>query len=54
MYYEFIRNAIVLINFLLFLCSFFPCRWEEAGKNEIMKFPRVEAPNGLHIKVWEN
>lgn len=29
-------------------------RWEEVGKNEIMKFPRVEAPNGLHIKVWEN
>ncbi|KAJ0981950.1 hypothetical protein J5N97_010205 [Dioscorea zingiberensis] len=27
-------------------------RWEEVGRNEIMKFPRVEAPNGVHIKVW--
>ncbi|XP_048318957.2 cytochrome P450 85A [Ziziphus jujuba] len=26
-------------------------RWEEVGKNEILKFPRVEARNGLYIKV---
>ncbi|KAK8508045.1 hypothetical protein V6N12_025153 [Hibiscus sabdariffa] len=23
-------------------------RWEEVGRNEILQFPRVEAPNGLH------
>ncbi|KAJ3674294.1 hypothetical protein LUZ60_004910 [Juncus effusus] len=28
-------------------------RWEEVGENEIMRFPRVQAPNGLHIKVWD-
>ncbi|KAG9130070.1 hypothetical protein Leryth_012826 [Lithospermum erythrorhizon] len=26
-------------------------RWEEVGGDKLMKFPRVEAPNGLHIKV---
>ncbi|KQK14264.1 cytochrome P450 85A1 [Brachypodium distachyon] len=26
-------------------------RWEEEGTNTILKFPRVEAPNGLHIRV---
>ncbi|KAF3431608.1 hypothetical protein FNV43_RR26339 [Rhamnella rubrinervis] len=26
-------------------------RWEEVGKNEIVKFPRVEAPKGFHIQV---
>ncbi|GFY84852.1 brassinosteroid-6-oxidase 1 [Actinidia rufa] len=26
-------------------------RWEEVGGEKIMKFPRVEAPNGLHIRV---
>ncbi|XP_075475569.1 cytochrome P450 85A1-like [Primulina tabacum] len=26
-------------------------KWEEAGRNKIMKFPRVEAPNGFHIRV---
>ncbi|KVH92663.1 cytochrome P450 [Cynara cardunculus var. scolymus] len=26
-------------------------RWEEVGGDEITKFPRVEAPNGLQIKV---
>ncbi|KAJ8760646.1 hypothetical protein K2173_015313 [Erythroxylum novogranatense] len=25
--------------------------WEEVGGEEILKFPRVEAPKGLHIKV---
>ncbi|KDP41328.1 hypothetical protein JCGZ_15735 [Jatropha curcas] len=25
--------------------------WEEVGGNEILKFPRVEAPNGFHIRV---
>ncbi|KAK4740483.1 hypothetical protein SAY87_032415 [Trapa incisa] len=26
-------------------------RWEEVGGNELMKFPRVEARHGLHIRV---
>ncbi|CAM8885045.1 unnamed protein product [Rhodiola kirilowii] len=26
-------------------------RWEEVGCDKLMKFPRVEAPNGLHIRV---
>ncbi|KAL4319392.1 hypothetical protein GQ457_18G024440 [Hibiscus cannabinus] len=26
-------------------------RWEEVGRNEILQFPRVEAPNGLHVRV---
>ncbi|KAI9396375.1 hypothetical protein POPTR_004G117700v4 [Populus trichocarpa] len=26
-------------------------RWEEVGGDTLMKFPRVEAPNGLHIRV---
>ncbi|KAF5457610.1 cytochrome P450 85A [Juglans microcarpa x Juglans regia] len=26
-------------------------RWEEIGGDRLMKFPRVEAPNGLHIRV---
>ncbi|KVI02616.1 cytochrome P450 [Cynara cardunculus var. scolymus] len=26
-------------------------RWEEVGGDELMKFPRVEAPNGFHIRV---
>ncbi|KAE9615729.1 Cytochrome P450 85A [Lupinus albus] len=26
-------------------------RWEEIGGDKLMKFPRVEAPNGLHISV---
>ncbi|XP_074588962.1 cytochrome P450 85A1-like [Curcuma longa] len=26
-------------------------RWEEVGENKLLKFPRVEAPNGLHISV---
>ncbi|KAI4320369.1 hypothetical protein MLD38_033860 [Melastoma candidum] len=25
--------------------------WEEIGEEKIMRFPRVEAPNGLHIRV---
>ncbi|EEC75709.1 hypothetical protein OsI_12535 [Oryza sativa Indica Group] len=28
-------------------------RWEEEGNNTILKFPRVEAPNGLHIRVQD-
>lgn len=27
------------------------CRWEEVGGDKLMKFPRVVAPNGLHIRV---
>ncbi|KAL6961130.1 hypothetical protein U1Q18_038893 [Sarracenia purpurea var. burkii] len=26
-------------------------QWEEVGGDKLMKFPRVEAPNGLHIRV---
>ncbi|XP_019195337.1 PREDICTED: cytochrome P450 85A1-like [Ipomoea nil] len=26
-------------------------RWEEVGGEKLIKFPRVEAPNGLHIRV---
>ncbi|XP_059642789.1 cytochrome P450 85A1-like [Cornus florida] len=26
-------------------------RWEEVGEDKLMKFPRVEAPDGLHIRV---
>ncbi|GFZ05010.1 brassinosteroid-6-oxidase 1 [Actinidia rufa] len=26
-------------------------RWEEVGGETILKFPRVEAPNGLHVRV---
>ncbi|CAM8994446.1 unnamed protein product [Rhodiola kirilowii] len=26
-------------------------RWEEVGGDKLMTFPRVEAPNGLHIRV---
>ncbi|KAE8701329.1 Cytochrome P450 85A1 [Hibiscus syriacus] len=29
-------------------------RWEEVGGEKLMKFPRVEAPNGLHIRVSSN
>eukprot|EP00268_Persea_americana_P016856 TRINITY_DN18011_c0_g1_i1.p1 TRINITY_DN18011_c0_g1~~TRINITY_DN18011_c0_g1_i1.p1 ORF type:complete len:465 (-),score=69.85 TRINITY_DN18011_c0_g1_i1:133-1527(-) len=27
-------------------------RWEEVGGDTLLKFPRVEAPNGLHLRVW--
>ncbi|ERN17869.1 hypothetical protein AMTRI_Chr10g226630 [Amborella trichopoda] len=27
--------------------------WEEIDGNKILKFPRVEAPNGLIIRIWE-
>ncbi|KAL4350730.1 hypothetical protein S245_034981 [Arachis hypogaea] len=26
-------------------------RWEEVGGDKLLKFPRVQAPNGLHIRV---
>ncbi|WOK99685.1 Cytochrome P450 [Canna indica] len=28
-------------------------RWEEVGVNNILKFPRVQAPDGLRIRVWD-
>ncbi|XP_008775849.2 cytochrome P450 85A-like [Phoenix dactylifera] len=28
-------------------------RWEEVGSTKLLKFPRVEAPNGLHIRIWD-
>jgi hypothetical protein len=35
------------------LVLIFSCRWEEEGNNTISKFPRVAAPNGLHIRVQD-
>ncbi|MQM18310.1 hypothetical protein Taro_051299 [Colocasia esculenta] len=29
-------------------------RWEEVGGDELVQFPRVEAPKGLHFRVWDN
>ncbi|XP_004507293.1 cytochrome P450 85A-like [Cicer arietinum] len=29
-------------------------RWEEVGENKLVKFPRVQAPNGLHIRISSN
>ncbi|XP_072981133.1 cytochrome P450 85A1-like isoform X1 [Typha angustifolia] len=29
-------------------------RWKEVGRGKLLKFPRVEAPNGLHIRIWDN
>ncbi|WOL10441.1 Cytochrome P450 [Canna indica] len=29
-------------------------RWDEVGGAHILKFPRVHAPNGLYIHVWDN
>uniref|UniRef100_A0A7N0ZRE0 Cytochrome P450 n=1 Tax=Kalanchoe fedtschenkoi TaxID=63787 RepID=A0A7N0ZRE0_KALFE len=42
--------GIVKISFFLhyFVTKY---RWEEVGGEEIVEFPRVEAPNGLHLKV---
>ncbi|CAI9109881.1 OLC1v1009806C4 [Oldenlandia corymbosa var. corymbosa] len=28
--------------------------WEEVGGDKLMKFPRVEAPNGLHLKISDH
>ncbi|ONK67417.1 uncharacterized protein A4U43_C06F20040 [Asparagus officinalis] len=28
-------------------------RWEEVGGDTMQQSPRVEAPNGLHIRVWD-
>ncbi|KAK6921886.1 Cytochrome P450 [Dillenia turbinata] len=28
--------------------------WEEVGENKILKFPRVKAPNGLHMAISTN
>ncbi|CAA6662926.1 unnamed protein product [Spirodela intermedia] len=44
-----------LVQISLFLHYFLTrYRWEDAGGNEIVQFPRVEAPRGLHIRVWPN
>jgi brassinosteroid-6-oxidase 2 len=29
---------------------FFNCSWQEVGGDKLMKFPRVQAPNGLHMR----
>ncbi|KAI0516642.1 hypothetical protein KFK09_009319 [Dendrobium nobile] len=28
-------------------------RWEEIGGEKLLKFPRVEAPKGFHIRIWD-
>lgn len=28
-------------------------RWKQVGGDTLLTFPRVQAPNGLHIKVWD-
>ncbi|KAI5678868.1 hypothetical protein M9H77_09818 [Catharanthus roseus] len=44
--------GIVTISMFLhyFVTSY---RWEEIGGEKIRKFPRVEAPNGLHARVFK-
>ncbi|KAM0937877.1 hypothetical protein DsansV1_C24g0183831 [Dioscorea sansibarensis] len=43
-------GIVTITAFLHYFITRF--RWEEVGVNEILKFPRVETPNGVHIKVW--
>lgn len=42
-----IKTEIVVKNF----CFVFCCRWEEVGECKLLKFPRVKARNGFHIRV---
>lgn len=35
----------------MFDLNFNVCRWEEVGGDKIVQFPRVEAPDGLRIRV---
>ncbi|XP_026659290.1 cytochrome P450 85A1-like isoform X2 [Phoenix dactylifera] len=35
------------------LCPGKELGWEEVGGDRLLKFPRVEAPNGLHIRIWD-
>lgn len=29
-------------------------RWEEVGETKLEKFPRVQAPNGMHMRFLSN
>ncbi|XP_021667225.2 cytochrome P450 85A1 [Hevea brasiliensis] len=42
-------GIVIISTFLHYFVTKY--RWEEVGGDEILKFPRVEAPNGLHIRV---
>ncbi|KAM7464443.1 hypothetical protein LguiA_032564 [Lonicera macranthoides] len=42
--------GLVKISMFLHYCVT-TYRWEEIGAEKILKFPRVEAPHGLHIRV---
>ncbi|XP_068656655.1 cytochrome P450 85A-like [Aristolochia californica] len=42
-------GLVEISTFLHYLVTKY--RWEEVGGDKILKFPRVEAPNGLHIRV---
>ncbi|XP_017697553.1 cytochrome P450 85A1-like isoform X3 [Phoenix dactylifera] len=43
-----------LVEIAMFLHHFVTkYRWEEVGGDRLLKFPRVEAPNGLHIRIWD-
>ncbi|GFZ10932.1 brassinosteroid-6-oxidase 2 [Actinidia rufa] len=42
-------GIVTISTFLHYFVTQF--RWEEVGGEKILKFPRVEAPNGLHVRV---
>ncbi|XP_047310959.1 cytochrome P450 85A-like [Impatiens glandulifera] len=42
-------GLVEISTFLHYLVTMY--RWEEVGGDKLMKFPRVEAPNGLHIRL---
>ncbi|CAA6662930.1 unnamed protein product [Spirodela intermedia] len=48
-------KELSMVQLSLFLHHFLiKYRWEEAGGDEIVYFPRVEAPRGLHMRLWTN
>ena len=47
------NSSIIIYIQRIFLTRSWCCRWEEEGRNTILRFPRVEAPNGLHIRVQD-
>ncbi|CAA6662921.1 unnamed protein product [Spirodela intermedia] len=48
-------KELAMVETSLFLYYFLTrYRWEETGGDEIVLFPRVEAPRGLHIRLWTN
>ncbi|XP_057493369.1 cytochrome P450 85A-like [Actinidia eriantha] len=42
-------GIVIISTFLHYFVTQY--RWEEVGGEKILKFPRVEAPNGLHVRV---